>query len=137
MANSIFWQTVLRSVILLFAMFSLAGQAMADVASLRELRREAKFVATGLYTGPDTPEDGRALTALVNRAIDDVIALPSPYRAAQFRDRLQKLIIDVDLFATEDRDQVYRYVVRIWRGAGFAEESKLFPVSDERVLQQR
>ena len=115
---------------------SLAGQAMADLAALREFRREAKFVATERYVGPDTPEDARALTELINRAIDDVISLPSPYRASQLRDRLQKLIADVDLFATEDRDQVYRYLVRLWRAAGFAEESKLFPVSDDRVLQE-
>jgi hypothetical protein len=117
-------------------MFSLVGQTMADVAALRELRREAKFIATPWYVGPDTPEDGRALTQLVNRAIDDIISLPSPYGAAKIRDRLQKLIADVDLFATEDRDQAYRYVVHIWRAAGFAEESKLFPVSDERVLRE-
>jgi hypothetical protein len=90
-------------------------------------------VATERYIGP---EDPGALTELVNHAIDDVISLPAPYKAPQVRDRLQKLITDVDLFATEDRDQVYRYVVRIWRAAGFAEESKLFPVSDDRVLQE-
>jgi len=109
---------------------------MGDEAALRDLRQEAKFVVTDWFVGPDTPEDGRALINLVNRAIDDVISLPSPHRAAQLRERLQKLIADVDLFATEDRDQVYRYVVRIWRAAGFTEESKLFPASDDRVLRQ-
>jgi hypothetical protein len=102
----------------------------------RQIRQETKFIATDWYVGSDTPEDGRALTQLVNRAIDDVISLPPPYGSAQLRGRMQKLITDVDLFATEDREQVYRYVVRIWRAAGFAEESKLFAVSDDRVLRQ-
>jgi hypothetical protein len=120
----------------IFLLVMSVGQSMADSVALREFRGEAKFVATERYVGPDTPEDSRALTELVNHAIDDVISLPAPYTASQLRNRLQKLIADVDLFATEDRDQVYRYVVRIWRAAGFVEESKLFPVSDDRVLQQ-
>lgn len=47
----------------------------------------------------------------------------------------RNLIDDVDLLATEDRDQTYVYAIRIWRAAGFIEGSRLFPVSDERVLR--
>jgi hypothetical protein len=136
MISAIFSLKALQWMILLLAMSGLVGQALADSATLSELRREAKFVATEWYVGPDTPQDGRALTELVNRAIDDVISLPSPHRASELRNRLQKLVTDVDLFATEDRDQLYRYVVRIWRAAGFAEESQLFPVSDDGVLRE-
>ena len=63
------------------------------------------------------------------------MAMPQPYLAETVRGRLQKLIDDVDLLATEDRDQTYIYAIRIWRAAGFTEESGLFPVSDERVLR--
>ena len=61
--------------------------------------------------------------------------MPRPFVADTIRSRLRKLIDDVDLFATEDREQTYSYAVRIWRAAGFTEESKLFPVGDERVLR--
>ena len=50
------------------------------------------------------------------------------------RDRLSALIDDTDSFATEDRDEVYRYAVQTWRAAGFSEESSLFAVPDDRVL---
>ena len=117
-------------------MLILLEQSTADPAALRQLRSEPKFRVTKWYVGPDTPEDGRALIALVNRAIDDVLSSPSPSDATQLRNRLRRLIADVELFATEDRDQTYRYVVRIWRAAGFAEESQLFPVADDRVLRE-
>jgi hypothetical protein len=51
------------------------------------------------------------------------------------RSRLRELIDDVDLFVTEDRDQTYIYAVRIWRAAGFTEESEILPVLDDRVPQ--
>jgi hypothetical protein len=44
------------------------------------------------------------------------------------------VIDQVDLFATEDREQTYRYVIRIWRAAGFLGESQLFEVPDDRVM---
>jgi hypothetical protein len=106
----------------------------ADISQLESLRKERKFAPTELYTGPD-PGDANQLVALVNAAIDDVMAMPQPYLAETVRGRLQKLIDDVDLLATEDRDQTYIYAIRIWRAAGFTEESGLFPVSDERVLR--
>jgi hypothetical protein len=85
--------------------------------------------------GPDKPKEGRTLTALVNDAIDDILAWPFPYDGARLRQRLRKLLDDADPFATEDRDQIYRYVVRIWRTADFAEDSGLFPVPDDSVLR--
>jgi hypothetical protein len=103
--------------------------------ALQELRNERKFTPTELYTGPDTPEDGPQLIALVDAAIDDVIAMPRPLVANIVRRRLQRLIDDVDLFAAEDREQAYIYAIRIWRAAGFAEDSRLFPVGDDRVLR--
>jgi hypothetical protein len=117
---------------LLFAILPAVGNlTAADMSQLEGHRKERKFAPTRLYGGPDTPEDGRLLIALVNFAIDDVMAMPV---AASVRSRLQNLIADVDLFATEDREQTYIYAVRIWRTAGFTEESKLFPVADNRVL---
>src|SRR5262245_47782072 len=105
----------------------------AEMSQLQALRKERKFAPTEMYTGPDTPEDGPQRIALVNAAIDHVISMVRPLVADVVRSRLQKLIDDVDLFATEDRDQTYIYAVRIWRAPGFTEESKLFPVGDERV----
>ncbi len=101
---------------------------------LESLRQEPKFEPEGYYAGPDTPEDGPLLIALVNDAIDDVAAIPEPRDPNKVRDRLAKLVRDVDLFATEDRDRSYRYAIRIWRAAGFSEESGLFPVPDDEVL---
>ena len=101
---------------------------------LESLRQESKFEPEGHYAGPDTPEDGPLLIALVNDAIDDVAAIPEPRDRNKARDRLAKLVRDVDLFATEDREQAYRYAIRLWRAAGFSEESGLFPVPDDEVL---
>ena len=101
---------------------------------LESLRQEPKFEPEGYYTGPDTPEDGQLLIALVNDAIDDVVAIPKPRDPNKARDRLAKLMQDVDFFATEDREQAYRYAIRLWRAAGFSEESGLFPVPDNDVL---
>jgi hypothetical protein len=136
MIRTSFRQRNRRGATLLVALMAWIGHAMADPTALTQLRNEPKFRATTWYTGPDTPEDGPVLILLVNRTIDDILALPSPYDAGRLRNRLKRLIADVDPFATEDRDQMYRYVVRIWRAAGFAEESKLFQVSDDRVLEE-
>jgi hypothetical protein len=116
---------------------AMVGDALraSDMSQLEGLRKERKFAATELYTGPDTPEDGPQLIALVNAAIDDVMAMPRPLAAGALRSRLQRLIDAVDQFATEDRDQTYIYAVRIWRAAGFTEESRLFPVADDDVLR--
>lgn len=67
--------------------------------------------------------------------IADVMAMAVPLKADVLRSRLQQLINDVDLFATEDRHQAYIYAIRIWRAAGFMEESGLFPGGDEDMLR--
>jgi len=124
----------LRTVVTIVALLAFLGHSMGNQIDLQQLRSEPKFRATKFYVGPDTPADGRALTALVNRAIDDVLSLPGD--STKIRARLRKLVADVDKFATEDREQAYRYVVRIWRAAGFTEPSNLFPVTDEKILQE-
>ena len=101
---------------------------------LESLRQEPKFEPEGYYTGPDSPEDGPALVALVNDAIDDVAAIPEPRDPDEVRDRISRLERDVWFFATEDRERAYSYAIRLWRAAGFSEESGLFPVPDDRVL---
>lgn len=50
--------------------------------------------------------------------------------------RLSNLLNRTDMFATEDRDEVGRYAIRIWRALGFKEETRLFYMSDDKVLQQ-
>jgi hypothetical protein len=102
--------------------------------ALSSLLHEKKFEPHGDYTGADTPEDQPPLQAAVDGAIKDISALPDPLDKEAVRSRLSKLMDDTDLYATEDRDEVGRYAIRIWRAAGFREESHLFPVSDERVL---
>jgi hypothetical protein len=56
----------------------------ADMSALESLRREQKFAPTEMYTGPDTPEDGPQLIALVNAAIErrhgDAKAIGGGYR---------------------------------------------------------
>jgi hypothetical protein len=123
-----------RLALALVGLWTATNVAWADPVLIKQLRTEPKYRADKLYTGPDTPEDGRKLTMIVNRAIDDLLGLPSPYDPARVRQRLKQLVQDVDLFATEDRDATYRYAVRLWRAAGFTDESKLFPVPDARVL---
>jgi hypothetical protein len=102
--------------------------------ALASLLHEKKFEPHGDYTGADTPEDQQPLQAAVDDTIKDVSALPDPLNKETVRSRLAKLIDHTDLYATEDRDEVGRYAVRIWRAAGFREESHLFAVSDARVL---
>ena len=96
--------------------------------------QEKKFQPNQMYTGVDTPEDQKPLGDIVNGAINDVAALPDPLDKGAVRARLTKMTDDADGFATEDREQVYRYAILIWRAAGFKEESRLFPLSDEKML---
>jgi hypothetical protein len=103
---------------------------------LLALSKETKFVPHGLYTGADTPEDQQRLQTMVDGAIADISALPEPLVPAVVRRRLTALLDDADLFATEDRDEVGRYAVRIWRAAGFIEDSGLFPVGDDKALAE-
>jgi len=60
--------------------------------------------------------------------------MPDPLDADKVRSRLNQLLSSTDMFATEDRDEVGRYVVRVWRAAGFKEDSGLFAVGDDRAL---
>ena len=101
---------------------------------LEVLRQAPKFTPGEVYAGPERPGDGPKLVALVDEAIDDIAALPRPLDPERVRARLETLIDDVLFFTPADREQTYRYAVRIWRAAGFEGESKLFPRSDERIL---
>jgi len=102
--------------------------------ALSALLREAKFTAHGRYTGADTQEDRAPLQAAVDSAIQDISRMPEPLDAGAVRGRLLELLDDTNLYATEDRDEVGRYAVRIWRGVGFTEESGLFRVGDDQAL---
>jgi hypothetical protein len=125
----------LASLALFFAAASGDAMAASPESALGSLLAERKFQPNEWYTGVDTPEDQAPLEDFVNDAIRDVADLPSPVDPAAVRARLEQLIQDVDFFATEDREMAYRYVVRIWRATGLQEESRLFPVSDDRVLR--
>lgn len=122
--------------LLLAACSSAATPPPPPRPALQELLTEKKFQPNEFYTGVDTPEDQRPLEQTINSAIKDVSALPEPLDKEAVLHRLSQLIDDTDLFATEDRDQVYRYAIRIWRAAGFKEQSGLFGVPDEKVLEQ-
>lgn len=121
---------------LLFMINSSCGTAVPppDRQALTALLQEKKFEPYGYYTGADTPEDQQPLQDAVDQAIKDIRALPEPLSREAVRVRLSELVNEVDLFATEDRDEVGRYAIRIWRAAGFKDESRIFPISDERVL---
>jgi hypothetical protein len=101
---------------------------------LAELGRQPKFLPYPCYTGVDTPEDLGPLTGAVDSTVRDIASLRKPRDPAQVRRRLNQLIQEVDLFATEDRDEAYRYAVRIWRASGMKGESGLFPKRDAEVL---
>lgn len=124
--------------IALLSMLSACGSAAPppDRPALAAILKETKFTPYGDYTGADTPEDRQPLQAKVDSAIKDISALPEPLEPDAVRRRLSALLDDTDLFATEDRDEVGRYAVRIWRAAGFKEDSGLFPVGDDRALAQ-
>ena len=114
-----------------------AANVEPDMSTLEGLLAAEKFAANELYTGPDLPEDGPQLIALVDATVADLMAMSTPREATLVKARLEKLITDVDLFATEDREQAYRYAVLAWRAAGFDSESGLFSVPDSFVLSER
>ena len=101
---------------------------------LESLRQEPKFGPEGYYLGAGAPGDRPALVAIVNEMIDDVAAMPEPRDPDEVRDRIRRLERDVWLFMTEDRERAYYYAVRLWRAAGFTEESELFTASDDEML---
>jgi len=123
----------------LFALSSCGSAAPPppERPALAAILKETKFTAHGDYTGADTPEDRQPLQDAVDAAIKDIRTLPEPLDKDAVRSRLSALINQTDLYATEDRDEVGRYAVRIWRAAGFHEDSGLFPVGDERALARR
>jgi len=100
-------------------------------ARLEALRIESKFGPHEYpplgYTGPDTPEDLEPLAAIINQAIDAVLVTSDEVIAASsVRPILHLAIEEADLFATEDRERVWGYVLEIWyildfRTALFAE----------------
>jgi hypothetical protein len=104
--------------------------------ALAAILRETKFIPHGEYAGADTPEDQEPLRTAVNDAIRDISAMANPLDASDVRSRLDRLLSETDTFATEDRDEVGRYAVRVWRAAGFKEDSGLFPIGDDRTLEQ-
>ncbi len=86
---------------------------------LEALRAEPKFGPHSYppagYTGPDTPEDLEPLVAIVNLAIEAVLSISGETIAASsVRPILHRAIEEGDLFATEDRERVWGYVLEIW-----------------------
>ena len=93
-----------------------------------------KFSPHDGYMGADAPEDRAPLQAEVDKAIKDIAEMPNPLVADTVRNRLLDLISSVNWYATEDREEVGRYAIRIWRAAGFNRESGLFQINDDKVL---
>ena len=110
---------LLVAVLLMGSCSSAPAPSPGDSASLEAIVREEKFRPTTFYPGVDAPEDRKPLEEAVNSAARDVNGLPKPLDPNVVRRRLARLVEEVDLFATEDREQAYRYAVRIWRAAGF------------------
>ena len=102
--------------------------------ALAAILKEVKFTAHGDYTGADTPEDREPLHTAVDAAIRDISRLPEPLAPDTVRNRLSALLDETESYATEDRDEVGRYAVRIWRAVGFKQERGLYPIGDERAL---
>ncbi len=129
----------MRFFIALLLLAASCGESMSPTPppprpALAALLTEKKFEPNDYYTGVDEPDDLAPLENAVNSAINDVAAMPEPLEMDAVRQRLKTIIDDVDMFATEDRDQAYRYAIRIWRAAGFKDESGLFAVPDDRVM---
>jgi hypothetical protein len=104
--------------------------------ALVALLQQPKFEPYGYYTGADTPEDRKPLQDAIDRAIEDIRAMPDPIDKDVVRKRLIDLLDQTGSFATEDRDEVGRYAVHIWRALGFKEETQLFSMADDEVLKQ-
>jgi hypothetical protein len=120
----------------LFALTSCGSAAPPppERPALSAILMEKKFTPYGNYTGADTPEDRQPLQEAVDSAIKDISGFPEPLHADAVRSRLSALLHETNLYATEDRDEVGRYAVRIWRLTGLKGDSGLFPVGDERAL---
>ena len=105
--------------------------------ALVALLKEPKFQADAYYTGVDLPEDQAPLEDAVNNAINDSSTMADPLDPHVVRRRLRQLVSDVDLFATADRDRAYVYAIRIWRAAGFRENSDLFPRPGDDIMAMK
>jgi hypothetical protein len=103
---------------------------------LTQLLKQSKFEPYGNYTGADAPEDRKPLQEAVDAAIVDIRTMPDPLDKEAVRQRLSSLLSQVGMFATEDRDEVGRYAIRIWRALGFKDQTRLFSMADDRVLAQ-
>jgi len=128
----------LRLFALICAFVAACGSATPPPPShgaLRALLAETKFQPTACYRGADRPEDQAPLEVAVNNAIRDIAAMPAPVESGAVRARLERLVADVDSFATADRDQAYQYAIRIWRAVGLHEETHLFARDDASVLR--
>ena len=75
------------------------------------------------------------LATLANAAIDDVIAMPVPREKVVLQMRLQLLLEDTKVFSAAQRQKAAHYAVKIWRAAGFTEESGLLSASDQEILK--
>lgn len=119
---------------MIFVVMSGCGTGNIENNSLDELLEKNKFQPTSMYTGPTSSKEKRILNDIVNDAIIYIQRLEEPRNPALVRNRLQGLLLQVDYFETADRDQTYIYAIQIWRAAGFSEESGLFDISDQDVL---
>lgn len=101
---------------------------------LDALLLESKFMARDDYTGAATPEDRASLQRAVDDAIRDILDMPSPLDRESVRNRLIALSTETYFFETEDRDEVARYEVRIWRALGLNDGGDLYPEGDDFVM---
>jgi hypothetical protein len=120
-------------------MISLSASACAKESpimrpELDALLQESKFMARDDYTGADTPDDRAPLQRAVDDAILDIMAMPSPLDRERVRNRLMALSTETFFFATEDRDEVARYGVRIWRALGLNRDGDLYPNGDDFIM---
>lgn len=120
--------------------FFVAGCSEAPPPPVRpaliKLLQQPKFEPYGYYTGADTPEDRKPLQGAVDEAIEDIRLMPDPIDKEAVRKRLNRLLDQTGSFATEDRDEVGRYAIRIWRSLGFKDATQLFSMTDDEVLGQ-
>jgi hypothetical protein len=91
---------------------------------LNSLRAEAKFGPHAFpplgYTGAATPRDKDVATRAVNDMISGVLAHPDGAITAKEVSRLiAKVMRQVDLLDTEDRDRAGDYMIEVWYILGF------------------
>jgi hypothetical protein len=89
-----------------------------------------------LRTGSSKTDEAGQVATLIDETIDDVIAMPAPRDKIVLQMRLRILLDETRLLPSERRQQVAKYAVRIWRAAGFTENSSLLSVPDQQVLDR-